>query len=99
MAGPPRPPDEVKPSTLTSNSSVSGSMGGSDGNVLEEVMASAPPRKVAPASSAISAVAGVSLAHTGMRATSLTACVVVETRPASLPRPEPMSARSMCGHE
>ena len=48
MAGPPRPPVETRPSTLTSNSSVSGSISGSDVNVFDEEIASAPPAKRGP---------------------------------------------------
>ena len=44
-------------------------------------------------------VAGVSLAHTGTFATSLTVCVTNEQRASSLPMFEPMSARSMCGQD
>jgi hypothetical protein len=44
IAGPPSPPLETSPSTLISNSSVSGSMIGSDGKVFDETIASAPPR-------------------------------------------------------
>src|SRR4029450_12093483 len=47
IAGPPRPPLETKPSTFISKSSVSGSMGGSDGNVLDDEMGSAPAGKAA----------------------------------------------------
>ena len=36
IAGPPRPPLETWPSTFISNSSVSGSISGSDGKVFEE---------------------------------------------------------------
>ncbi len=74
-------------------------MRGRDGKVFEDTTASAPPRKTAPASSTMSAVAGVSLAHTGTRATSFTTCVTNEQRAWSLPMFEPMSARSMCGQE
>src|SRR5881396_421206 len=74
-------------------------MGGSDGQVLEETTASAPPRKHAVASSTMFDVAGVSFTHTGTRATSFTACVTTEQRTLSLPTFEPMSTRSMCGHE
>ena len=45
IAGPPSPPLDTRPSTLISNSSVSGSISGSDGKVLDETIASAPPRK------------------------------------------------------
>src|SRR5260221_6263627 len=99
MAGPPKPQLDTSPSTLISNSSVSGSMRGSDGNVFEETMASAPPRKQAPASSTMSCVAGVSFVHTGTFATPFTASVTVEQSTVSLPMLEPMSFRSMCGHE
>ena len=99
MAGPPRPPDATEPSTLTSNSRVSALMSGSEGNVFEEQIASAPPRKVAPASSTMFAVAGVSFTQTGMRAASLTAWVETEHRTGSLPTFDPMSTRSMWGHE
>ena len=74
-------------------------MSGRDGNVFEDEIASAPPRKVAPASSTMFAVAGVSFTQTGMRATSLTACVETEQRTGSLPTFAPMSTRSMWGHE
>ncbi len=99
MAGPPRPPEETRPSTFISNSSVSGSMSGSEGKVLEDEMASAPPRKLASASSAMFDVAGVSFTHTGMVATSFTAIVTTEQSTLSLPTFEPMSTRSMCGQE
>src|SRR3954471_14131964 len=99
IAGPPSPPLDTSPSTLISNSSVSGSMTGIDGKVLDETMASAPTRKHAPASTTMSAVAGVSLHHTGTLATSFTASVTTEQRPWSLPMLEPISRRSMCGQE
>ena len=63
------------PSTFISNSSVSGSMSGSDGNVFDEEIASAPPRNAPRASTTMSVVDGVSFAHTGTRATSFTARV------------------------
>src|SRR5688500_9749368 len=81
IAGPPSPPLDTKPSTLISNSSVSGSIGGSEGKVLDDTIASAPPRKHAAASTTMSAVAGVSLHHTGTFATSFTASVTTEQRP------------------
>src|SRR3954467_690899 len=81
IAGPPSPPLETKPSTLISNSSVSGSITGIEGNVFDETIASAPPRKHAPASTTMSAVAGVSLHHTGTFATSFTASVTTEQSP------------------
>src|SRR3954470_18036475 len=81
IAGPPSPPLETNPSTLISNSRVSGSIRGIDGNVLDETIASAPPRKQAPASTTMSAVAGVSLHQTGTFATSLTASVTTEQSP------------------
>ena len=62
-------------------------------------MASAPPRKVAVASSTMLEVAGVSFTQTGTVATSLTACVTTEQRTLSFPTLEPMSMRSMCGQE
>src|SRR5215212_6529833 len=99
IAGPPRPPLDTNPSTLISNSSVSGSMIGNDGNVFDDTIASAPPRKHAAASTTMSCVAGVSLVHTGTFASSLTASVTTEHRPSSLPMLDPMSFRSMCGHE
>src|SRR5688572_28535036 len=99
IAGPPMPPLDTKPSTLISNSIVSGSIGGREGNVFEETIASAPPRKHAAASSTMSVVDGVSLHHTGTRATSFTASETVELSPSSLPMLDPMSLRSMCGHE
>ena len=74
-------------------------MSGSDGNVFEEAIASAPPRNVAAASSTMFAVAGVSFTQTGTRATSLTAWVETEQRTGSLPTFDPMSTRSMWGHE
>src|ERR1043166_7241685 len=74
-------------------------MTGSDGNVFDDDTASAPPRKHASASSTMFAVAGVSFTHTGMRDTSLTACVTTEQSTLSLPTFEPMSMRSMCGQE
>src|SRR5579859_7671926 len=99
IAGPPNPPLETYPSTFISNSRVWGSMTGSDGNVFDDEIASAPPRKHASASSTMFAVAGVSLTHTGTRATSFTACVTTEQRTLSLPTFDPMSTRSMCGQE
>src|SRR3990170_1498515 len=81
IAGPPSPPLETNPSTLISNSSVSGSIGGSEGKVFDDTIASAPPRKHAPASTTMSAVAGVSLHQTGTFATSLTASVTTEQSP------------------
>jgi hypothetical protein len=99
MAGPPRPPLETRPSTFISNSSVSGSIRGSDGNVFEETTASPPPAKTAPASIAMSVVDGVSFDHTGTFATSFTTWVTREQSFWSLPMFEPMSSRSMCGQE
>ena len=99
IAGPPSPPEETRPSTLISKSSVLGSISGREGNVFDEEIASAPPRNDAAASSAMSAVAGVSLTHTGIFATSFTACVTTEQRTLFLPTLEPMSTRSMCGQE
>src|SRR3954471_3704201 len=81
IAGPPSPPLETNPSTLISNSRVSGSISGMDGKVFEETIASAPPGKPAPASTTMSAVAGVSLHQTGTLATSFTASVTTEHRP------------------
>src|SRR4026207_922366 len=43
MAGPPRPPVDTRASTFISNSSVSGSITGSDVNVVDEEMAATPP--------------------------------------------------------
>src|ERR1700741_4408702 len=99
MAGPPRPPEETRPSTFISKSSVAGSISGIDGKVFDEAMASAPPRNEAPASSTMLAVAGVSFTQTGIFDTSFTACVTTEQRTLSLPTFEPMSTRSMCGQE
>src|SRR5713101_4615706 len=99
IAGPPRPPVATNPSTSISNSSVSGSISGSDVNVFDEEIASAPPRKAARASTTMSVVEGVSLAQTGTFATSLTICVTTEISSRSLPMFEPMSCRSMCGQE
>src|SRR5688572_29320679 len=99
IAGPPSPPLDTNPSTFTSNSSVSGSMGGSEGNVLEETIASAPALNEAGASATMSVVDGVSLHHTGTFATSFTTFATTEMSPASLPTLEPMSWRSMCGHD
>ena len=47
----------------------------------------------------MSVVDGVSLAHTGTRATSLTTWVTIEIWASSLPMLDPMSLRSMCGHD
>src|SRR5687768_10995603 len=99
IAGPPRPPLETRPSTFISNSSVSGSISGSDGKVFDDVIAAAPPRNAPPASTTMSVVDGVSLAQIGTRATSCTACVTIEISPWSLPIFDPMSLRSMWGHE
>src|ERR1051326_2971672 len=74
-------------------------MTGSDGNVFDDEIASAPPRKEACASSTMFAVAGVSFTHTGTFATSFTACVTTEQSTLSLPTFDPMSTRSMCGQE
>src|ERR1017187_9926848 len=81
IAGPPNPPLDTKPSTFISNSSVIGSMSGMDGNVFDETMASAPPLNAARASSTMSVVDGVSLAHTGTFATCFTACATTEINP------------------
>src|SRR6266576_1252169 len=81
IAGPPNPPLETNPSTLISNSRLSGSIRGIEGNVFDETIASAPPRKHAPASTTMSAVAGVSLHQTGTLATSFTASVTTEQSP------------------
>ena len=74
-------------------------MGGSDGNVLDEEIASAPPRNAPRASMTMSVVEGVSFAQIGTRATSFTTCVTMEMSSVSLPMFEPMSLRSMCGHD
>ena len=79
IAGPPSPPLDTSPSTFISKSSVSGSISGSDGKVFEDTIASAPPLNAARASSAISVVDGVSFAHTGIFATSLTTSVTIDT--------------------
>src|SRR5262249_44440060 len=76
---PPRPPVETRPSTLTSKSSVSGSISGSDVNVFDETTASAPPRNAPRASTTMSVVDGVSFAHTGTVAMSFTTLVTIET--------------------
>ena len=47
----------------------------------------------------MSVVDGVILHHTGTFATSLTTWVTTEMSPSSLPMFEPMSLRSMCGHD
>src|SRR3954469_2690483 len=47
----------------------------------------------------MSVVDGVSLAQTGIRATSLTTLVTIDTSSLSLPTFDPMSGRSMCGHD
>ena len=47
----------------------------------------------------MSVVEGVSLHHTGTLRTSFTTWVTNEHRAWSLPMFEPMSSRSMCGHE
>src|SRR2546423_1930895 len=46
IAGPPSPPLETNPSTLISNSRVSGSISGMEGNVFDETIASAPEQEV-----------------------------------------------------
>src|SRR5687768_13381167 len=74
-------------------------MGGNEGQVFDEQIASAPPRKVAVASVTMFEVAGVSFTHTGTVDTSFTACVTTEQSTLSLPTFEPMSMRSMCGQE
>src|SRR5438445_9192244 len=99
IAGPPRPPVDTRPSTLISNSSVSMSTSGSDVKVFDEEMASAPPRNAPRASTTMSVVDGVSLAQTGTRATSFTTLATIETSSWSLPMFDPMSCRSMCGHD
>src|SRR4029079_86926 len=77
----------------------SGSINGIDGNVFDDVIASAPPRNDALASETMSVVDGGILHHTGTFATSLTTCVTTEINPSSLPIFEPMSLRSMCGQD
>ena len=47
----------------------------------------------------MSVVDGVSFAQTGTRATSFTTCVTIEICSWSLPMFDPMSLRSMCGHD
>jgi hypothetical protein len=74
-------------------------MSGSDGKVFDETMASAPAASDARASATMSVVEGVSLHHTGTVATSLTTCVTIEISPSSWPMFDPMSLRSMCGHD
>ena len=73
IAGPPSPPYETLPSTLTSNSSEPGSIGGSDVNVFDDEIASAPALNAASASFAMLVVVGVSFTQTGRFATSFTA--------------------------
>src|SRR5439155_22785254 len=99
IAGPPRPPVETNPSTWTSKSSVSASISGSDVKVLDETIASAPPRNAPRASTTMSVVDGVSLAQTGIFATSLTTFVTIDTSSLSLPTLDPISGRSMWGQE
>ena len=99
IAGPPRPPVDTRPSTCTSKSSVSASISGSDVNVFDETIASAPPRNAPRASTTMSVVDGVSLAQTGIFATSFTTFVTIDTSSLSLPTFDPMSGRSMCGHD
>src|SRR6266540_760448 len=67
-------------------------MSGREGKVFDDTIASAPPRKQAPASTTMSAVAGVSLHHTGTVATSLTASVTVEQSTLSFPEPAMIDA-------
>ena len=67
--------------------------------MFDDEMASAPPRNAPRASTTMSVVDGVSLAHTGTFATSFTTLVTIETCSWSLPMFEPMSCRSMCGHD
>src|SRR5713101_9920686 len=81
IAGPPNPPLETYPSTFISKSSVFGSTSGSEGNVFDDEIASAPPRNAARASSTMSVVDGVSLAQQGTVATSLTTLVTIEMSP------------------
>ena len=52
---------------------------GSDVNVFEEEIASAPPSNAPRASTTMSVVDGVSLAHTGIYATSFTTFVTMDT--------------------
>src|ERR1043166_7549404 len=74
IAGPPRPPYDTRPSTFTSNSRGSGSIGGRDVNVFDDEIASAPALNAASASFAMLVVVGVSFTQTGRLATSFTAC-------------------------
>ena len=60
IAGSLRPPFETSPSTLSWNSSVSGSISGIDANVFDETIASAPEKR--RASSAMSVVDEVNFA-------------------------------------
>ena len=71
----------------------------SRGTYSTTTIASAPPRNDARASATMSVVDGVILHHTGTLATSFTTCVTIEISPSSLPMLEPMSCRSMCGHD
>ena len=64
-------------------------MSGSDVNVFDDEMASAPPLNAPRASTTMSVVDGVSLAHTGTRAMSFTTFVTIDTSSRSLPMFEP----------
>ena len=85
IAGPPRPPDETQPSTLTSKSSVSGSTSGSDGNVFDDEIASAPPQERGLGLLHDVRRRGRQLDPDGDRATAFTAWVETEHRTGSLP--------------
>src|SRR5437016_14550966 len=81
IAGPPSPPLDTNPSTLISNSSVSGSINGIDGKLLDETIASPPPRKQAAAPTTISAAAAVTLHHPATLPTSFTPSVPPDHTP------------------
>jgi len=74
-------------------------MSGSDVNVFDDEIASAPPRNAPRASTTMSVVDGVSFAQTGIVSTYFTAFVTIDTSSLSLPTFDPMSGRSMCGHD
>ena len=68
-------------------------------NVFEEEIASAPAANAASASFAMFVVVGVSLTQTGTRAAAFTTRTTVSISSQFLPMFEPMSSRSMCGHD
>src|ERR1035441_9959312 len=87
-AGPQYPPCEESPPTLGRGVSVSRSMPVMELMVLMAERASAPPERAARAARRMSVILGVSFTITGVRATSLTHCVIMQVYSGTWPTAE-----------